>query len=306
MKPRNAFMLLLASFIWGTAFVAQSVGMDYIGPFTFNGIRSFIGSAVLLPFIGLFSWLNRREADKNGTELPAQNTRDLLIGGCTCGVLLFIATSLQQVGLQYTSVGKSGFITAFYIVFVPVLGIFMKRKTGLKVWAAVGIALVGLYLLCITEQFTIGFGDILTIFCALTFSCHILVVDHFSPKVDGLKMSCLQFFVCGVLSLPFMFLFETPSLDAIIAGAGPLLYAGALSCGLAYTLQILGQKNMNPAIASLLMSPESCFSVLAGWVVLGERLTGREYLGCALMFMAIILAQLPDRKDRTKAVADSA
>ncbi len=296
MKPRNAFMLLLASFIWGTAFVAQSVGMDYIGPFTFNGIRSLIGAAVLVPFIFLFSWLQKREARKNKEAVPAGDTRDLLIGGCTCGVLLFIATSLQQVGLMYTSVGKSGFITAFYIVFVPVLGIFLKKKTGWKVWAAVGIALVGLYLLCITEEFTIGFGDILTIFCALTFSCHILVVDHFSPKVDGIRMSCLQFLVCGLLSLPFMFLLETPSISAIFAGIRPLLYAGALSCGLAYTLQIVGQKNMNPAIASLLMSPESCFSVLAGWVVLGEVLTGREYLGCVLMFTAIILAQLPDRK----------
>ncbi len=306
MKPRNAFMLLLASFIWGTAFVAQSVGMDYIGPFTFNGIRSLIGSAVLLPFIALFDHLRKREAEKEGRELPAENRRDLVLAGCICGMLLFIATSLQQIGLQYTSVGKSGFITAFYIVFVPVLGIFLKKKTGWKVWVAVGIALVGLYLLCITEQFTIGIGDVLTIFCALTFSCHILVVDHFAPRVDGLKMSCLQFFVCGMLSMPFMFLFETPRLDAIIAGIGPLLYAGALSCGLAYTLQILGQTNMNPAIASLLMSPESCFSVLAGWVVLGERLTGREYLGCVLMFAAIILAQLPDRNNRTDEVADSA
>ncbi len=299
MKPRNAFMLLLASFIWGTAFVAQSVGMDYIGPFTFNGIRSLIGAAVLVPFIGLFGYLRKREAQKKGSEVPPENRRDLLTAGITCGVLLFIATSLQQIGLQYTSVGKSGFITAFYIVFVPVLGIFLHKKTGWRVWTAVGIALVGLYLLCITEEFTIGIGDILTIFCALTFSCHILVVDHFSPKVDGIKMSCLQFLVCGLLSMPFMFLFETPRPDAIFAGIGPLLYAGALSCGLAYTLQIVGQKNMNPAIASLLMSPESCFSVLAGWVVLGERLTGREYLGCALMFAAIILAQLPDRKEKT-------
>lgn len=290
MKPKNAFILMLTAFIWGTAFVAQSVGMDYLEPFTFNGVRSLIGGVALLPCIVLLDKIN----DK--AKKPAGTKKDLIAGGIACGFLLFAASSLQQMGIQYTSAGKAGFITAFYIVFVPVLGIFLKKKIGWKVWAAVVLALAGLYFLCITESFTIGKGDILIFLCALVFSAHILVIDHFSPKVDGVKMSCIQFFVCGVVSLPFMFLLETPRMVAIFDAWAPILYAGVLSCGVAYTLQIVGQKNVNPAIASLLLSLESCFSVLAGWVVLGERLSPREAVGCVLMFVAIILAQLPDKK----------
>lgn len=290
MKPKNAFILMLTAFIWGTGFVAQSVGMDYLEPFTFNGVRCLIGGVALLPCILLLDKINDK-ADK-----PAGTKKDLAAGGIACGLLLFAASSLQQMGIQYTSAGKAGFITAFYIVFVPVLGIFLKKKIGWKVWAAVVLALAGLYFLCITESFTIGKGDILIFLCALVFSAHILVIDHFSPKVDGVKMSCIQFFVCGVVSLPFMFLLETPRMVAIFDAWAPILYAGVLSCGVAYTLQIVGQKNVNPAIASLLLSLESCFSVLAGWVVLGERLSPREAVGCVLMFVAIILAQLPDKK----------
>lgn len=219
----------------------------------------------------------------------------MVIGGIACGLLLFAASSLQQIGIQYTTAGKAGFITAFYIVIVPVLGIFLKKKTGWKVWAAVVIALAGLYFLCMTEKFTVGKGDVLIFACALVFSVHILVIDHFSPKVDGVKMSCIQFFVCGIASLPFMFLLETPRAGAMLNGWMPLLYAGVLSCGVAYTLQIIGQKNVDPAIASLILSLESCFSVLAGWTVLGERLSMRESIGCTLMFAAIVLAQVPDK-----------
>lgn len=290
MKAKNAFMLILTAFIWGTAFVAQSVGMDYLGPFTFNGVRSMIGGIALLPCIVILQKIN-------GSSEPVSGTRkDLITGGIACGLLLFVASSLQQIGIQYTSAGKAGFITAFYIVIVPVLGIFLKKKIGWKVWIAVAMALAGLYFLCMTEKLTVGKGDILIFFCAIVFSLHILVIDHFSPKVDGVKMSCLQFFVCGIASLLPMFLTETPKLSAMINAWMPLLYAGVLSCGVAYTLQIVGQKNVNPAIASLILSLESCFSVLAGWVVLGERLSVREYVGCILMFAAIILAQLPDKK----------
>lgn len=270
--------------------MAQSVGMDYLEPFTFNGVRSLIGGVALLPCILFLDKIN----DK--AEKPVGTKKDLVAGGIACGLLLFAASSLQQMGIQYTSAGKAGFITAFYIVFVPVLGIFLKKKIGWKVWVAVVLALAGLYFLCITESFTIGKGDILIFLCALVFSAHILVIDHFSPKVDGVKMSCIQFFVCGVVSLPFMFLLETPKMGAIFDAWAPLLYAGVLSCGVAYTLQIVGQKNVNPAIASLLLSLESCFSVLAGWIVLNERLSAREAAGCILMFAAIILAQLPDKK----------
>lgn len=290
MKAKNAFMLILTAFIWGTAFVAQSVGMDYLGPFTFNGVRSMIGGIALLPCIVILQKIN-------GSSEPVSGTRkDLITGGIACGLLLFVASSLQQIGIQYTSAGKAGFITAFYIVIVPVLGIFLKKKIGWKVWIAVAMALAGLYFLCMTEKLTVGKGDILIFLCAIVFSLHILVIDHFSPKVDGVKMSCIQFFVCGIASLLPMFLTETPKLSAMINAWMPLLYAGVLSCGVAYTLQIVGQKNVNPAIASLILSLESCFSVLAGWVVLGERLSVREYVGCILMFAAIILAQLPDKK----------
>ena len=297
MRPKNAFMLILTAFIWGTAFVAQSVGMDYLGPFTFNGVRSLIGGVALIPCI----WLLQKLNDKSDPVTEERNRKDLLIGGISCGVLLFAASSLQQVGIQYTTAGKAGFITAFYIVFVPVLGIFLGKKTGWKVWTAVILALAGLYFLCITEKFTIGKGDIFLFACALVFSLHILVIDYFSPKVEGVKMSCIQFLVCGIISLPFMFLLETPRMGAIVDAAWPLLYAGVLSCGVAYTLQIIGQKNVNPAIASLILSLESCFSVLAGWVILGEKLSVRESIGCILMFAAIILAQLPDKKDKEMA-----
>lgn len=297
MRPKNAFMLILTAFIWGTAFVAQSVGMDYLGPFTFNGVRSLIGGVALITCI----WLLQKLNDKSEPVTEERNRKDLLIGGISCGVLLFAASSLQQVGIQYTTAGKAGFITAFYIVFVPVLGIFLGKKTGWKVWTAVILALAGLYFLCITEKFTIGKGDIFLFACALVFSLHILVIDYFSPKVEGVKMSCIQFLVCGIISLPFMFLLETPRMGAIVDAAWPLLYAGVLSCGVAYTLQIIGQKNVNPAIASLILSLESCFSVLAGWVILGEKLSVRESIGCILMFAAIILAQLPDKKDKEMA-----
>ena len=292
MKIKNGIMLVLTAFIWGTAFVAQSVGMDYLGPFTFNGVRSLIGGAALLPCIWLF-----QKGKGKATEKPSRGARkELIAGGIACGLLLFAASSLQQIGIQYTTAGKAGFITAFYIVIVPVPGIFVEKKVSGKVWGAVAIALAGLYFLCITEKFAVGKGDILIFLCALVFSIHILVIDYFSPKVDGVKMSCIQFFVCGIVSLPPMFFTETPKIGAIVEGWAPLLYAGVLSCGVAYTLQIIGQKNVNPAVASLILSLESCFSVLAGWMVLGEKLSMRESVGCVLMFGAIILAQLPDRK----------
>jgi drug/metabolite transporter (DMT)-like permease len=297
-------MLILTALIWGTAFVAQSVGMDYVEPFTFNGVRCLIGAVALLPCIWLLGRINNQESE-TGTSKEEKNVaglqdrKTLWIGGIACGLCLFAASSLQQYGIQYTTAGKAGFITAFYIIFVPVLGIFLKKKIGWKVWCAVVLAVVGLYFLCITESFTIGQGDIYILGCALAYSLHIMVVDHFSPKVDGVKMSCIQFLVAGLLSIPCMLLWETPVLAAIWAARVPILYAGVMSCGVAYTLQIIAQKDMNPAIASLLMSLESSFSVLAGWMILHEVLSRREALGCVLMFAAIILAQLPEKKDYT-------
>ena len=292
MKTKNAVLLFTAAFIWGTAFVAQSVGMDYLEPFTFNGVRCLIGAIALLPCI----WFFNRGKEKENKINDENAKRDLIKGGIACGILLFAASSLQQIGLVYTAAGKAGFITAFYIVLVPVFGIFLHKKIGWKVWTAVAIALAGLYFLCITEAFTIGVGDIYVFLCALIFSVHILVVDHYAPKVDGVKLSCIQFLVAGIVSIPFMLILESPKMGNMMTSWFPLIYAGVFSCGIAYTLQILGQKNVNPAIASLILSLESCFSVLSGWVILGERLSARETIGCIMMFAAIILAQIPDKK----------
>lgn len=295
-------LLLLTAAIWGVAFVAQSVGMDYVGPFTFNTVRSLLGGIVLIPCIVLLKRINVGSKDTAGAAEhasgdPAGQRKVLLTGGVACGVLLCIASNLQQFGIMYTSVGKSGFITAMYIVLVPVLGIFLKKKAGIKIWCSVAIAVGGLYLLCMTDSgFSIQKGDLLLLLGAVMFSFHILTIDYFSPKVDGVKMSCIQFFTCGILSMVCMFLFEQPQIGAILQAWMPIVYAGVLSCGVAYTLQIVGQKGMNPTVASLILSMESVISVIAGWLILHQKLSGRELLGCVLMFAAIILVQLPERE----------
>lgn len=290
---KNSLLLLLTAAIWGVAFVAQSVGMDYVGAFTFNSIRSLIGSLVLIPVILV---LNRQKPASAHTDLQKkENRRTLITGGICCGICLCLASNFQQFGIKYTTVGKAGFITACYIVIVPVLGLFLKQKCGPFVWAAVAMAVIGLYLLCIKDGFSIGTGDILVMICALLFSIHILVIDHFSPMVDGVKMSCIQFLVCGILSGIPALLLESPRFSSILAAWQPILYAGVFSCGVAYTLQIVGQKNMNPTVASLILSLESCISVLAGWLILKQQLSLREFAGCAVMFAAIILAQLPQK-----------
>lgn len=286
-------MLLLASFIWGSAFVAQSVGMDYVEPFTFNFVRNIVGGLVLIPCIYLLRDRTKHEA----AETPSDK-RTLLIGGVSCGVILCLASNMQQIGIQYTSVGKAGFITALYIVIVPIMGIFLKRSCGWKVWVSVAIALVGFYLLCMVGGFSLERGDVYLLICALLFSVHILVIDHFSPMVDGVKMSCIQFFVCGILSGIAMLIAESPEVKDILAAWLPILYAGVLSSGVAYTLQIVGQKNYNPTVATLLLSLESVFSVLTGWVVLHQKLSVRELGGCVLIFLAVILAQLPEREKK--------
>ena len=299
---RQSVLLLLTAAIWGVAFVAQSVGMDYVGPFTFNTVRSLIGGIVLIPCIVLLKRINAGSKDTAGAAEhasgdPAGQRKVLLTGGVACGVLLCIASNLQQFGIMYTSVGKSGFITAMYIVLVPVVGIFLKKKAGVKIWCSVAIAVCGLYLLCMTDNgFSIQKGDLLLLLGAVVFSFHILTIDYFSPKVDGVKMSCIQFFTCGILSMVCMFLFEQPQIGAILQAWMPIVYAGVLSCGVAYTLQIVGQKGMNPTVASLILSMESVISVIAGWLILHQKLSGRELLGCVLMFAAIILVQLPERK----------
>ena len=288
---RQSLILLLTATIWGVAFVAQSVGMEYVGPYTFNAVRTLIGGLVLLPCIILFKKIKPEE------KAVEKNTKHLLIGGVSCGLFLFIASSLQQIGIQYTTVGKAGFITALYIVIVPLLGLFMRKPVNIKIWIGVILAVIGMYLLCMKQgENKLQSGDVLILGCAITFSFHILIVDHFSPLVDGVKMSCIQLFTCSVLSGLFMLIFENPKIENILNAWIPILYAGALSCGVAYTLQIIGQKGLNSTIASLIMSLESVISLLAGWVILGQKLSARELLGCGIVFAAIILVQLPDRK----------
>lgn len=286
---RGSLLLFLAAIIWGVAFVAQSVGMDYVGPFTFNCVRTLIGGIVLIPCI---AFLNRGKAKK---KMTLTQKKKLLLGGICCGAALTTGSTLQQFGIMYTTVGKAGFITAFYIIIVPILGLFLGKKCGLSVWASIVIALAGLYFLCITDGFSIGKGDIYVFLCAIAFSVHILVIDYFTQFNDGVKMSCIQFFVCGMICFVPMMLFEHPEIGAILLAWRPILYAGVMSCGVAYTLQIVGQKNMNPTVASLILSLESVTSVVAGFFVLHQNLSHRELIGCGLMFIAIILAQLPGK-----------
>ena len=310
-KMRSNLMLLLTAFIWGVAFVAQSVGMDYVGPFTFNAVRNFIGAFVLLLFIPLIDKANQKSAttpDLTESDTPSaagstaagsaasSDKKTLIIGGILCGIFLAIASSFQQIGIAYTTVGKAGFITAMYIVIVPILGLFVGKKVRLIAWISVGLSVIGLYLLCMTESLSLGKGDILVLICAFCFSFHIMIVDHFSPKVDGVRMSCIQFFTCGIICGIPALLTESPNLHSILAAWQPILYAGALSSAVGYTLQIVAQKNTDPVIASLLMSLESAFSLLAGWVILHQYLSPKELFGCLLMFAAIMLSQVPEKK----------
>lgn len=293
---RNSLLLLLTATIWGVAFVAQSVSMDYIGGFTFNAVRNLIGALALLPVIWGLGKAGSARVQDSSSQTPSDR-KTLITGGICCGILLCLASNFQQFGIKYTTVGKAGFITACYIIIVPVIGIFLKKKCGPFIWIAVLLSLGGLYLLCLKpgEGFAIGKGELLVLICAVLFSLHILVIDHFSPLVDGVKMSCIQFLVCGILSGVPALLFESPDLSSILAAKIPILYAGVMSCGVAYTLQIVGQKGMNPTVASLILSLESCISVIAGWLILGQSLSSREIFGCVLMFGAIILAQLPQK-----------
>ena len=293
---KSSLILLLTATIWGVAFVAQSVGMEYIGPFIFNAIRCVLGGLVLIPVILVL----KKKKETGAENQEKEDKKTLWAGGIACGVILCIASNLQQFGIMEASVGKSGFFTALYIVMIPVIGIFIGKRPGIKLWFCVALAVVGMYLLCMKDgSFTIERADIMLLLCALAFSFHILVVDYFSPKVDGVKMSCIQFFVCGVLSAVGMLFTETPDISNIQAAWLPLLYAGLLSCGVGYTLQIVGQKGINPVIASLIMSLESVISALAGWVILGQVLSPKEILGCVLMFVAIIITQIPIGNKKT-------
>ncbi len=287
---KNSLLLILAALIWGIAFVPQKAGGDAIGSFTFNAVRSFLGGIILIPVIFIFG--KKRENESS-------DFKGLLWGGICCGIMLFLGSSLQQIGLNNNAdAGKAGFITALYMVIVPIFGLFIGKKLTPLVVVSVITAVIGMYFLCIKDGITMGYGEILVLLCAPCFALHILVIDYFVARYDGVKLACIQFFTCGVLSLIPMFLTEAPQIDAICSAWLPLCYTGFLSSGVAYTLQIVGQKNMNPTVASILLSLESVFAVLAGIVILGESLMPREILGCVLMFTSIILTQLPSGKGK--------
>ena len=295
---RNSLLLVLTALIWGIAFVAQREGGDAVGPYTFNCIRSLIGAVVLLPVIKLLG----RRAAKQDTQTAA-DSKQLWLGGISCGVILFVASTFQQLGMYYgTTAGKAGFLTACYILIVPLLGLFLKKKCGWNIWVSVFVAVIGLYFLCLKDGFTVQLSDGLVLLCAFVFSIHILVIDYFSPRVDGVRMSCIQFLVCGILGIfPSICIDMQHSMvqaELVLSALGPwdawipILYAGIFSCGVAYTLQIVGQDGVNPTVASLLLSLESVFSVLAGMVILHETMSSREILGCVLVFAAVLFAQL--------------
>lgn len=293
-------MLLLTAMIWGGAFVAQSMCANYIGPFTFNTARYTIGAVVLIPIILI--------ADKMNPGRPAQlgwRNPKLWIAGVICGFLIAIAAAFQQAGIQYTTVGKAGFITTLYVILVPIFTIFLGKKPSKLIWVCVGLAVCGLYLLCMSETASINFGDLLVLCSGLGFAFQILVVDHYVMQMDGVKLSFLQFLFSAVFSVLPAFLFETPTFTGLIDAWKPLFYTGVLSCGVGYTFQILGQQNTDPTVASILMCMESVFSVIFGWLILHQALSPRELWGCGLMFVAVLLAQLPSPKQKAEQKAIS-
>ena len=289
-QMRQVVFPILAAFIWGTAFVAQDLCADSIGAFAFNATRYFIAVLALLVVILISDKLKKNKPTLTAQEKKAAN-KQLWLGGLCCGAALAIASNFQQAGLVAgTDAGKAGFITALYVVLVPVFGLFFKRKVSLPTWIAVVLSVVALYLLCIKGDFSLAPGDLLVLVCAVCFAVHILVIDHFTAYCDGVKLSCLQFLFAGIISTICMFIFEDVDFAAILSCALPLLYVGIFSCGVGYTLQILAQKDST--VVTILLSLESVFAVIAGAIILKQQMTVREYIGCAIMFAAVILAQV--------------
>lgn len=285
--------LFIAAVVWGTAFVAQSIGMDYVGGFTYGATRTFLGGLILIPVV-LVSELLKPKEKRTFAPQNRNILRNTLIGSICCGSIYMVASSLQQFGIGMTSAGKSGFLTALYIIIVPILGIFIGKKAHPIVAVSAVLALIGFWLLSMSESFSVATGDYLLLGCAFSFSCHILTVDHFSEKgIDGVLLSCCQFLFAGLVMFIPMFLFESPDWNSILAARDSILYAGIMSCGVAYTFQILGQKDTPPAAACLIMSLESVVAAISGWIILDERLSTKELIGCAVVFIAVILAQWP-------------
>lgn len=283
-------LLLLTAAIWGFAFVAQRVGSQNLGAFTFNGIRFALGAFSLMPLIVYFDKKNKGERNDEGS--PEKSLPSKILPGVIVGTALFTAATLQQKGLAYTTAGKASFITGLYMVFVPLFGIFLKHRIGKNAWLGVGLAVVGLYLLSINENFSIGYGDLLELIGAVIWAIHILVIDHFSKKIDPLKLSCMQFITCSVLSLISALMFEKVTSAGLSNALIPILYGGLLSVGVAYTLQVVAQKDAKPSHAAIILSMESVFGAIGGMMLLGERMTARGYIGCVLIFGGIILTQV--------------
>ena len=297
-QMRQVVFPILAAFIWGTAFVAQDMCADAIGAFTFNATRYFVAVLALLVVILISDGVKKDKPVLTAEEKKAAN-KNLWIGGLCCGAALAIASNFQQAGLVAgTDAGKAGFITALYVVLVPVFGLFFKRKVSLPTWIAVILSVIALYLLCIKGDFSLAPGDLLLLVCALCFAVHILVIDHFTAFCDGVKLSCLQFLFAGIISTVCMLIFEKVDMTAILSCALPLLYVGIFSCGVGYTLQILAQKDSNPTVVTILLSLESVFAVIAGAIILKQQMSVREYIGCVIMFAAVVLAQIqfPEKK----------
>ena len=281
-------LLLFASAIWGFAFVAQRIGMDYVGPFTFNGVRFALGSLVLLPLIlrnGI--WENTSEKSTSLT-----GTKKIIFGGVLLGITLFAAASLQQVGLVYTTAGNAGFITGLYVVIVPILGLFWRQRPNAGTWIGALLAAIGLYFLSVTHEFTISFGDSLELIGAFLWAGQILIVGWLSPKIDPLKLAFAEFSACSLLSLITAFIFEEIVLNALLQATIPILYGGVLSVGVAFTLQVIAQRNAHPAHAAIIFSLESVFAAFGGWLILNETISSRSLVGCTLMFSGMLLSQL--------------
>lgn len=306
-RTKGNLLLLLTSFIWGSAFVAQSSGMDYVGPYTYNMARNVLAFLFLIPVIyvigkkkgvtddaGSGTGIDEEasvEANWKSILLPDRTT---LVGGIYCGLVMAVASSLQQIGITMTTAGKAGFITALYIILVPLMGVFIGKKIPRIIWFCVVLAMAGFYLLCVKEGFSISKGDILVLFCSVGFSVHIMTIDHFTSKgVDGVKMACIQFAVAAIVMTPVMFLLENPSVSGLLSAWMTIAYAGILSSGVGFTLQIVAQKDTDPTTATLIMSLESVFAAVSGCLFLNEVLLPKEILGCILVFVAVILAQVP-------------
>lgn len=301
---KGVLFLLLTALIWGVAFVAQTVGLESIGVFTFSGVRMLLGAAVLLPVVLIKNAVTAKKLSPEQLVRHRENNRRTWVCGVILGLVFCLASLLQQFALLDTAPGKVAFITVIYIFFVPLIGLFLKKRISAIMWFCVVLGFVGLYFLCFDGAAVGGInrGDLLALGCALAFAIHIILIDRFVGDADGLQLSCVQFLVGGVISSVLMFIFEAPSWSAILTAAIPLLYAGVMSCGVAYTLQIIGQKYTEPTMASLIMCMESVFAVLAAMVLLGDMLSGREIFGCVVMFVAITLPQIvtivKERKNR--------